>query len=72
MATTVFYLDIDCSGQTIVPATFCGVQFSFHPTSEGVKNASLVIPSSVVSQDLTVPLKGKGVTSSGYHFDQTS
>ena len=60
-----FYLDIDCSGQTIVPATFCGVQFSFHPTSEGVKNASLVIPSSVVSQGtLTVPLKGKGVTSS--------
>jgi hypothetical protein len=61
-----FHLDVDCSGQTLVPASFCNTYVAFYPTSEGTKNGVLSIPSSAASQGtLNVSLTGKGVTSSG-------
>ena len=55
-------LSDNCSGMTIGPQLSCAVGIYFSPSSAGVKNASLSVPSNDPgTQVLTIPLKGTGV-----------
>lgn len=52
----------NCSGMTIGPQLSCAVGIYFAPSSAGVKNASLSVPSNDPGTPLlTIPLKGTGV-----------
>jgi len=56
----------NCSGKTIAPSGTCTFDLIFSPTSEGVKKATLTIPSNDPAMpQLGVPLKGTGVE---YHL----
>ena len=52
----------NCSSQTIAPSGSCTVEAKFSPSSVGLKNANLSLPSNAPGSPTLVPLSGTGVT----------